>query len=367
MPRAGKTADKTKNALAESNLQPSDSKSVTLSIELRAPLKKLYRNLGSRPSIRPLLRRGTYNATVTRRRMSRSRRYNENVANHLEIMLGPIFIFSTTAYVALMAFLRPHIGAIGCFGFAILCPKLNLPWSLPVYDYQKFIAIPTIIGFLIAVRRNRLCNSVKFAIAGISFFLLTCILSSTQSIRPDRSWYYTDNVEDNSGRVIGILVLRTPRQIWIYCLVVTIGRGWNAFNVNQLYLENGFIVVDDFMWNYLDNNTYSISTVPMMAFSASLAVCATKLWQRGLAGFIFAMQMHQLMILQSRGTMIGGLLLGTLAVIFMPKTYKAISFVVGATIVGALMAGPSVLKEFNSSCGDQGQLDASAESRYYLV
>jgi hypothetical protein len=87
---------------------------------------------------------------------------------------------------------------------------------------------------------------------------------------------------------------------------------------------------------------------------------------RLLTGLIFVLQMHQLMILQSRGTMIGGLCLVALGVFFMPKTRISIQMTVIATVLGVLLAGPSVLNEFMSSFEAAETIDSSADSRYKL-
>jgi O-antigen ligase len=147
-------------------------------------------------------------------------------------------------------------------------------------------------------------------------------------------------------------------------MIVT--QGWNAWNINQLYLQRGFISINGFLWNFLDNNTYSISSLPVACVAFAVVMVSNRWWQRGLAGLIFVLQMHQLMILQSRGTMVGGLVVILLGILFMPKTRATILICVWGFIIGSVLAGPSVVEEFNSSFISTEELDSSAESRFKL-
>ncbi len=98
-----------------------------------------------------------------------------------------------------------------------------------------------------------------------------------------------------------------------------------------------------------DNNVYSIMTVPLIAVSASLAVYAPKWWQKSLAWGIVLLQAHQIMLLESRGCMLGCVAMVGVFLWFVPKTALKASHIGMAGLIIALLAGPPVVEEFMSS------------------
>jgi O-antigen ligase len=76
--------------------------------------------------------------------------------------------------------------------------------------------------------------------------------------------------------------------------------------------------------------------------------------------------MHQIMLLESRGCMLGGLAMVPLWLWFMPKTTLNWSAVATALVLGSVLAGPSVVEEFSSSFKPREEMDYSAASRFDL-
>jgi O-antigen ligase len=64
--------------------------------------------------------------------------------------------------------------------------------------------------------------------------------------------------------------------------------------------------------------------------------------------------------------MLGGLLLVALGVLFMPKNRTSITMISIGLGLGIMLAGPSVIEEFNSSFKAEGERDSSAESRFLI-
>ncbi len=145
-----------------------------------------------------------------------------------------------------------------------------------------------------------------------------------------------------------------------------VAQGWNAWNINQLYFSRGHIRLDGFHWNFLDNNTYSISSVPVMALTIAAVFTAQRLWIMVGCGLVMVFQMHQLMILESRGTMLGSLFMCALAVYWMPKNSRNVGLVIVILLIAAILAGPPVIREFNSIFESKENLDSSADSRFKL-
>jgi O-antigen ligase len=281
---------------------------------------------------------------------------------------GIALLLGIWGFIVLKALLNPWIGFVGYAGFAVLCPTWNWRWGLPELDYQKYLAGATVLGFAFTgMRTQKLPQSVKLAISALLLYLAIAWISSFQSMNPIKSAVYLDI----SWKIclmgcVGIWLVDTPKKLYWFLWTLVLCQGWNAYNINELYFERGFINVYGFLWNFLDNNTYSISSLPIAAIAFALLMTMKDWRLRALAGLIFVLQMHQIMILQSRGTMLGGILLVALGVLFMPKNRTSVTMISVGLSLGIMLAGPSVMEEFNSSFKAEGELDSSAESRFSL-
>lgn len=284
-------------------------------------------------------------------------------------MKAILFVYGLTAYVCLSALFRPHVGMIGYFGFAVLCPQWNWRWNLPPETpFQKYIAACTLIGFAMAgFSGNRFTGTALLSVASLAGYYVLCLLSATRTIDPEMTQFFMTNIwKIVLMTILAVKMLDSPQKIIACIWVMIIAQGYNAYRVNEFYLDVGFIRIDSFQWNFLDNNTYTVSTMPVMGLATSMILLAPKTWQKLGAGAVFVMQAHQIMILQSRGCMIAAILLALLIIIFMPKTPWTITSLVCGALVIYRLAGPAVIEEFNSAFKSQGELDSSAESRYKL-
>jgi O-antigen ligase len=285
-------------------------------------------------------------------------------------MLGPLFVFPLLVFVCLGALYRPAIGAIGYYGFVLLQPEWNWRWSLPKdFQYQKYIAIATLLGLLInGLRGNRWPLNAKIAGVGLTGFIGLAFLSAQFSIWPDASVFYLDILwKIVLLAVVSVHVLDSARPLQILAWVATLAQGYNAYQINLDYFQRGYCLYAMQSWgDNGDNNLYSILTVPLIGLSAGLMLCSRPLWQKLLAGAIFTLQMHQIMLMESRGCMLGCLAMAPLLLWLMPKTVVNWSAVVTAFVLGGALAGPPVVKEFTSSFKQEGERDSSAESRFQL-
>ena len=280
---------------------------------------------------------------------------------------GTLAILMLFAFITVSALTQTWKGCAGYGLWAVLCPTWNWRWSLPSFGYQKYIAGATLVGFLLSgMRRQKLTRSGTIAILGLCTYLVLSFAAAQQSINPVKAAQYMDVTwKMVLMAVIACWTIDDARKLVIFCWALCIAQGWNAVNINQLYYQYG-INVNYFTWNYLDNNVYSISSVPPMAVSFALMLYAPRRWMMCLASVIFILQMHQLMILQSRGTMIGAIALVLFGVFFMKKNRRTIGLIGGGVLAAAVLAGPSVVKEFSSAFAEEGERDSSADSRFKL-
>lgn len=263
---------------------------------------------------------------------------------------------------------RAWIAVLGYMTFAVLVPQWNWRWDIPDWNFQKFLAASALVGFMLSgMRYQKLPRWGRWSLICLVLTLALNSLSSLQSVSPEKSALFMDVFwKIVLMTVLGVGVLATLKDIRICCILLVVAQGWNAFNINQLYLKNGWIDLNSFTWNFLDNNTYSISSLPILALAIGLLFADESRWVRRVAGLVIIMQMHQLMILESRGTMIGAVILAGAAVCVMPKTRHNRVLVALGGLTMIVFAGPPVITEFSTIFATQETRDSSADSRFHL-
>lgn len=284
-------------------------------------------------------------------------------------MKGFLLVFGALGFVCLSAVLYPWIGVIGYFGFAVGNPTYLWRWSLPQgVDFQKFIVGTTMLGLLLnGFRGNRFKGVPAWATLSLVFYLAWAGITSLSTVHQwDTSFYMTNIWKMILMVCIGIFLIDSPKKVKTLMWVLVLAQGYNAWEINLQYFQTGFCWAAYYGWGNLDNNTYSIMTVPVMGVSLALTFYSEKVWQRCLAGAIFVLQMHEIMLLESRGTMLGALFLAGLGVWYVHKNSWTVTTIVTTFVMGAILAGPPVIQEFASSFKPKEELDSSAESRFKL-
>ena len=284
--------------------------------------------------------------------------------------MGAVFVLTIFAGVCCTAIVRPHVGVIGYYGFALLQPQWNWRWSLPPdFPFQKWIVATTLIGWaLTGFSGNEFQGRVKTACGALLCFLGLAYLSSLGTINTARSAFYMGVMwKLVLMAIVAVKLLNTPQKIMAALWAIAIAQGYNAYQINIQYFQDGFSAYATGGWGGQgDNNGYSNVTIPVMAISASLAIYSTHIWAKSIASGIFVLQLHQLMLLESRGAMLGVLAMSIVFVYIAPKDVLKIRWIAATGAIVAVLAGPPVVREFSSIFKERNELDASSVSRFYL-
>ena len=285
-------------------------------------------------------------------------------------MAGILLVYGLFAYGCIEGVRRPWIGLVVFYSFVVLEPTWNWRWSIdPTFPYQKYIAASTILGLaLTGFRHAKVSGNTYRALASLVAFVLIAYVSALQSINEAFSYEYMGYIWKIAlMAVLTVWLIDTPRKIWVLLWVAVICQGYNAYQINLQYFQEGFSRYAVYGWGTKgDNNLYSIFTVPIIAIAAGLTVYGRTIWQQLIAGGILLMQMHVLMLLESRGTMIGGLVLAAMFAVVVPKTKKVWGMIATAVVCGVILAGPSVVSEFSSAFASNEKRDSSAASRFQV-
>lgn len=285
-------------------------------------------------------------------------------------MLGFFFVFTVFFVICGCALMRPWVGIVGFYGFVLLEPEWNWRWSLPPdFGFQKWIFACLLIGWVInGFPGQPLRGWPGIACAAFVGFLSLAFISSQQSIDPVLSEFFMENMwKIVVTAILAVRLLDQPHKIWAMLWTVSIAHGYNAYGITREYLDLGYCqYVFQTEWAFEGSNQVANLAVCASAASLALLFFAPKTWQKMLAGAIFLLQAHQVMLLESRGCMLGMIALVMTAVILMPKTRTNIRAVVVAAVGISLLAGPSVVAEFQSIFVAEEELDTSADSRKKL-
>ncbi len=284
--------------------------------------------------------------------------------------MGPALLFLTLAVCAMAALVRPWIGLVGYLGYALLMPQYIWSWDPTVasFPFQKYLAAATLVGFVLnGLRGNRPRGVALASMLCLVGFLGWSYLAAVGSIRPETTADFLDIVwKLVLMAVVACLLLNTHRRVTVAVWVLILAQAYNAYLINKGYFELGFCRAVWGGWGGTDNNGYSLITLQIMGLSAAWAYYGRRLWLRLLAGGVFLLQAHQIMLLESRGAMLGGLVMGGLFVWLVPKDRWSLTMIGGGLLAVAVLAGPSVVEEFSSAFAPQDELDHSAASRFDL-
>ncbi len=281
--------------------------------------------------------------------------------------MGPIFVYIALAFTCIGAFARPTIGAIGYIGFVAFTPTWLWRFQLDPYaQFQKWVVLCLFAGWALHFFRTRNLRQVSVVPLGLLLAVLTFgHLSAADSYAPEKSEYFLwqfNKIVLMCGSVT--LVLSSKRATQAALVIMMIGISYNSFEINADYYRQGFSLVNQDGWSKMNANGYALIMLIGTLFTFSLAQYANSLL--GTAGWLFAsvVNAHAIMIVESRGSMLGLVVAGILHLIFMRPTPKNIGLTVSVLLGALIVAGPPVLKEFASIFAEK--LDSSGESRFHI-
>lgn len=279
--------------------------------------------------------------------------------------MGYFFVVSLFAYLIYLGLTNPPRGLIGFYGWVILEPEWNWRWVVDSTGWQKWIFISVILGWLLSgARLEKPTRMGHFAVLALLAFLGIGYLSAGQTISVDHTTFYLGYMwKVVAAAVLATLIIKKPEDITLLMAVTAITQGYSAFRINEQYFQDGYsLYVYLNSWGFKgDNNLYSNLTIPCIAYSASLAVFSKNQLQKLLFGGITILQMHQIMILESRGAFLGSLLTSSIMLIIIPKTKGNLLALFVLLMVGSALAGPSVVDEFNSIFEDPAEGEFSSK------
>ncbi|MCE9556476.1 MAG: O-antigen ligase family protein [Planctomycetes bacterium] len=281
-------------------------------------------------------------------------------------MKGLIFTYLLTYGGAIASLLEPYVGLLIYVCFALLSPESMWFWSVPAGNYSRIVAVAMLTGWAAhgfgKWNFGRASLPVYALIAWFGWGVVSALLAPNQEI----AWTWVEGkFKIVLPFVMGMTIIRSTRQLRQIAWVIVGTLGYVAYDLNISYWA-GFNRLVLMKYAGMDNNTFSTAMVAGTAAAYFLGISETVMWRRWLAFVCAALMFHVPMFTDSRGGMIGLMVVGIMAFVLttkQPKHYFAFAL---AVIIALRLAGPGVWARFETIFAPEDQRDDSAESRLIL-
>ncbi|HYV35959.1 MAG TPA: O-antigen ligase family protein [Gemmataceae bacterium] len=281
-------------------------------------------------------------------------------------MKGALFTYALTFGGSAASLFNPFVGVCVYVTFAIIKPDSMWGFALPQARYSRIIALALLAGWLIKGFGSWNFGKAGGIVFAFIAFWVWSVFSAAQSAVPSLAWGYVEE----SGKIllpflVGITVMESISQLRILAWVIAASQGFLAYEANMHYL-NGFNAAREGIGGAGDNNFLALGMTATFGLSFFLALYSERLWQKAAAMIIALMAGHVVLLSFSRGGMLGLVVTGLMCFILIPKKGWYYVVLLAVVLLMLRLAGPEVRQRFSTSFADEGQRDASAQSRVDL-
>jgi probable O-glycosylation ligase (exosortase A-associated) len=268
----------------------------------------------------------------------------------------------------------PFVGFCVYVLYGVLRPQFMWKWSLETYgavNWSLYVALATIVATVLfgprppAPAPGRLPPSrVRVAPVHVAMLLfgLTLVASYFTARVPEAG----DRMVDDYWKMflmfaVGAVVTRTVGQVWALYLTYALTLAYIAYEVNYLYLVNGYLGIARNGYGGHDNNGAGMLLamgVPLCAFAWE----STTRWYRWAFALFIPVILHAVLMTYSRGAMLA---LGVAAPFWILRgryRKQKIALGVAAMLSLPILAGQEIRDRFFSV--QKFQDDGSANSRF---
>jgi O-antigen ligase len=271
---------------------------------------------------------------------------------------GLIFTYALTYGGVVVSLFNPFVGLLIYVCFSVLKPEMIWHYSVPPGNYSRIIAIGLLIGWAANGFGNWNFGRGKLSVFLLLGFYGWFVLSSFGAEYPAYAWWQTEAL----GKIVlpclvGATLIDSRERLRQLAWVITLSTGYWAYREQERYFA---MAIESF-----DNqiaHTFAVGA----GVALMLAFIETKTWLRLIALACSGLMVHGVMFHMSRGAMLGVGVVGIVAFALVPKSREIVRWLVVICVAGAIMAGPSVRREFQSIFASEEERDSSAQSRTLL-
>ena len=283
---------------------------------------------------------------------------------------GLLFTYLLTMIGLVFGVLNPFVGLCAYICLAIINPTSLWFFSVPdkffgIAGYSFLVGVSMLIGWLFAgFGKWNFGQKVSVIVMCLVFnFFWMYISAAANGVLPlGASNQLVQFVKLYLAFFLGLTIINNIRQLKTLIWVIILSEGYVAYDLNNSYMD-GFNRLTEVGFAGMDNNFFVLTMVINAVLAFYTGLYDPKLWRKGIAFFIAALNAHVIFFSMSRGGMLSLLISGIAIVWFIPKKPSYIAFMIIAICAALYMAGPSVRERFASTFVDSKERDASSQGR----
>jgi O-antigen ligase len=282
-------------------------------------------------------------------------------------MIGFVLINLLTVAACLGAIRYPLVGVGTYVGFAVLRPHFLFGWAGDLSGISYWVGIATFVGWFVNRTGNWRLGRGGTALAFLGLYSLWSVASSFTAISPAVAFASLQNLAKVAIPVlIGVTLLdrveTRRRMLWVMVLAM----GYVGFEMHIQYLSRGFNHAHVVGFGGMDNNCFGAALAAMIGPAVALVVTSRTWYERAAASVAGLLILHTAILTFSRGTMVGLIAVGLVALVMMPKRPKYMAALVIALAIALRLSGPEVVARFATTFAETEERDGSAQSRVDL-
>jgi probable O-glycosylation ligase (exosortase A-associated) len=264
----------------------------------------------------------------------------------------------------------PFCGVAIYYTFATLRPQFIWQWSLPQdIQWSRFVALATTVAMvasklgLVKPVGDPSRRSKGLSRTDSIMLVFFCWITITYAMAHDREVafpYYQEYLKILVMYAVSTVILGTIRQLWILLILTAVSLGYISYEVNFLYIEQGYGGIARNGYGGLDNNGAGL----MLAMGVPLCLV---IWD-GMAGrlrwaflALIPIIIHAVLLTYSRGAMLSLVVMTPLLVFRCRRKGQIAPYLILLVIMVHIMAGPEIQARFLTIT--KSEADESANSR----
>lgn len=268
---------------------------------------------------------------------------------------------------AVAAVFNPFIGLAIYWGFEIVRPQVMFGWAGPTGRYSEALAIGTILGWALAGFGSFKLGRAKLVVFFLGAHAVWAVIAAIASPEPDRSFIFVrEYLKVWLMFLVSISLIDSVERSRVLAWVIAGSIGYLAAEFNQIYYLRGANYVGRWGYARMDSNSFAVVMVTSMAVCAYMGLYSRRWWQKVLGFAGAAAAAHTVMLSFSRGSFLGAVVAGIVAVVVTRKKPGFIVACLLGAVVIARLAGPSIRDEFATVFVPAEERDGSAQSRVDL-
>jgi probable O-glycosylation ligase (exosortase A-associated) len=268
----------------------------------------------------------------------------------------------------------PFYGLAVYYLFGILRPQFMWEWSLPPgVPWSFFVAGATMLGMMMGVRPARSASgdleigggsSPQWTSAHVLMLLFgawICVSYMAGLGSKMADLYMIDYAKHFTMFVVASLVITSVRQVWVLVVIIAATLGYIAYEINFVYLVNGYIGIALNGYGGYDNNGAGLLLalgVPMCYF---IWEGVRKRWRWIFLGLVPVI-IHAVLMTYSRGAMVALIVCIPLFLLRSRKRWQLALIALAGAAVIPILAGKEIRERFFTI--EHSEIDSSAQTRF---